>query len=62
MKADHVVFCADGDRVAVFQCRHCAASYRVNMPVPITMFAVIAKEFTRLHAHCMKPQNEKPKT
>lgn len=47
MRADHIVL--DGDEC---KCIHCGASYRINMPVPVSIFEAIAKEFIKLHRHC----------
>ena len=36
----------------LFVCERCGKEYRVNLPIPISMYAVLAKEFVKIHRHC----------
>jgi len=56
MNTDHIVFLTDS---STLHCGHCGDKYKINLPVPASIFGVIAKEYLRLHEHCKKP-TEKP--
>ncbi len=38
-----------------FVCKHCKKTYPVTLPVPLTIFAVVKKNFERLHQRCKAP-------
>ena len=49
MKADHVVM---NTSTSAFECRHCGKTYAPTMPAPITLFASMTKEFSKIHKRC----------
>ena len=49
MKADHVVM---NTSTSAFECRNCGKTYAPTMPAPITVFASMAKEFSKIHKYC----------
>ncbi len=38
-----------------FECRHCGATDRVEMPTPVSSWLACAREFVRRHAACLEP-------
>jgi rubredoxin len=49
MKADHVVM---NTVTSAFECKHCGKTYQPTIPAPITVFASMAKEFSKIHKNC----------
>lgn len=39
-----------------FVCHNCGQRYRMNLPCPVSLFAVAASEYSRIHRHCAAPE------
>ena len=56
MAADHVIF---NSNRGSFVCEHCGASYTPALPIPISMFSALTREFLKLHRGCPSPNKKK---
>lgn len=50
--ADHVVVDTNDD--GAFKCLNCGARYLMNVPCPLSVYAVAAREFAHIHKDCKK--------
>lgn len=48
-RADWVVLNAGTQR---FECGHCGETYKPTLPVSLSMFTAMGKEFLKHHRHC----------
>lgn len=49
MNTNHVVLEKD-----LCKCLNCGRFYCINMPVPLSIFSAIVKEFLKMHRDCKK--------
>lgn len=57
-RPEHVVF--DGNTNEM-HCQHCGERYKVNLPVPMVLFADMCKSYARIHRGCKAQKLEREK-
>lgn len=58
MKTDHIVFDITGKdpRSKHFLCLHCGHRDPLSMPISITQFSLLTRDFIKKHRRCPKPK------
>lgn len=52
---EHLIFNTERGELV---CEHCGQTYRPALPMPITMFTALIREFTKLHKDCHAQQGQ----